>query len=81
LNDHQSLFPARPHGAQDNPQQPVRIPEPGLLGVPVEHEKLVPQSQVFEQRLAARSERCAQTPRYGKNAAKHDARSLAQLTD
>jgi hypothetical protein len=41
----------------------------------------MPQSQVLEQRLAARSERCSQTPQYGKNHAKHDARSLAQLTD
>jgi hypothetical protein len=31
--------------------------------------------------LAAQLEGCTQTPKHGKNYAKHDPRSLAQLTD
>jgi transposase len=42
---------------------------------------LVPQGQVLEQESAARLEGCTQTPQHGKNHAKHDPGSLAQLND
>jgi hypothetical protein len=81
LDDHQSLFPVRANGAQEDPQQPIWFAEPGFSGVPVQHHELVPQGQVLEQQLPVRSEDCTQTPKHGKNYAKHDPRSLAQLTD
>jgi hypothetical protein len=51
LNDHQRLFPVRPDGSKEDPQQPVWIPEFGLLEVPVQNHELVAEHQVFEQEL------------------------------
>jgi hypothetical protein len=42
--------------------------------------ELVPPGQVLEQEAAARLEGGTQTPQHGINGAKHDRRSLAQLT-
>ena len=79
-DDHQHLFLARPHGAQDNPQQPIGIAESGFPRCAVQHQELVPQSQILEQELAARLEGCTQTPEHGKNYAKHDPSKLTEAS-
>jgi hypothetical protein len=40
----------------------------------------VPQRQILEQQLAARSERCSHTSQHGKNCSEHDAPSLTEAT-
>jgi hypothetical protein len=78
LNDHQRLCPARPDGAKDNPQQPVWIPESGSLGVPAQHEKPVPQSQVLQHELVARKQACRKASQYGNGHFKHDPSNLPE---
>jgi len=80
-DDHQRLFPARPYGAQANPQQPIGIAESGFPCGAVQHEELVPQGQVLKQECAARLEDCCEGPKPGDNYGRNDPGSSDHLIE
>ena len=53
LDDKERLLPARPESAQDEPEQPVRHGETGLRMPLRKNSKLLPQSEILQQQIAA----------------------------
>jgi hypothetical protein len=55
LDYEESLSPSRPKPSQHDPEQPIRRSETGLWMPRCEDNKLLPQGEIFEQQISART--------------------------
>jgi hypothetical protein len=70
MHNHERALPTWPKPAEENPEEPVRSFEPRLWMPALQNSKLLPQSQVFKQRLRKQAKRSFRLGSYSENAFK-----------
>src|ERR1017187_5123385 len=73
LHENQCSLPTRPEPSQHHPEQPVSNPKPGLWMPPFQRSELLPEGEIFEEQVAAKTDGSSSQNKQEPQQAEHGA--------